>query len=76
MFNVGNVIHRTVIVAQLVEWSFPEPEIRSLDFARTRDPKFGFCHPQNYLLLPLLKGTIERKKIKKKRPGLAQFLTM
>ena len=33
MFNVGNVIHRTVIVAQLVEWSFPEPEIRSLDFA-------------------------------------------
>ena len=43
--------------------------------SKTRDPRFESSHRQYYLQYQLyLKNCIEKTKIKKKRPGMAQFL--
>ena len=50
-----------MVVAQLVEWSIPTPEIHGLN------PDIGKILSTNC--------TIEKTKIKKKRPGMAHQLT-
>ena len=42
--------------------------------SNTRDPRFESSHRQYYLLSTLLKNFIEKTKIKKMSPGMAQFL--
>ena len=58
-----NTPMRTVVVAQLVEWSLPMPEVLGLN------PVTG-----KNLYLTFTVNCIEKTKIKKKRPGMAHFL--
>ena len=53
---------RAVVVAQLVEWLLPTPEFRGLN------PDIGEILSTNC--------TIEKKKIKKKRLGMAHLFTI
>ena len=51
-----------VVVAQLVEWLLPMPEVCGLN------PVFG-----KKLYLTFIVNCIEKTKIKKKRPGMTHF---
>ena len=51
-----------VVVAQLVEWSLPIPEVRG------SNPVIG----KNLLILNIV-NCLEKTKIKKKRPGMAHY---
>ena len=53
-----------VVVAQLVEWSLPMPEVRG------SNPVNG----KNLLISNICQLCIEKTKIKKKRPEMAHFL--
>ena len=55
-----------VVVAQLVEWSLPTPEVRS------SKPVIGKLLYRIFNCLPTV-NFIEKTKIKKKRPGMAHF---
>ena len=58
------MIHfNAVVVAPLVEWSHPTPEIRG------SNPNIGKVLSTNY-------NKIEKTKIKKKRPGMAHLKKM
>jgi len=54
-----------VVVAQLVEWSLTIPEVRSSNPA--------IC--KNFNSKHTVFKCIEKRKIKKKRPGMAKFLS-
>ena len=53
-----------VVVAQLVEWSLPMPEVRG------SNPVNG----KNLFISNICQLCIEKTKIKKKRPEMAQFI--
>ena len=63
LIEVTNWLIRAVVVAQLEERSLPIPEIRG------SNPVIGY----NIYYHLYLKNCIEKTKIKKKRPGTAQF---
>ena len=53
-----------VVVAQLVEWSLPIPEVRSLNPVISK----------KLFILNICLLCIEKTKIKKKRPGMGHIL--
>ena len=57
------LVHWVVVVAQLVKWSLPTPEVRG------SNPVIG-----KNLYRPITLNCIEKTKIKKKRPAMAHFL--
>ena len=65
--GLKNITSRAVVVAQLVEWSLPTPEVSDLN------PVMGKLLYQTLNCLPTV-NCIETTKINKKRPRMAHFL--
>ena len=65
--GLKNITSRAVVVAQLVEWSLPTPEVSD------SNPVMGKLLYQTLNCLPTV-NCIETTKINKKRPRMAHFL--